>query len=113
MYNVDFFMRYKHDEDTWRGVTSSHPIPEFPVVVSQFEKNPHNYRRFYSISSYEGVINVKTINTYDLYMRDSLSKEEYVFYKDMETIIDSKSFDNLMDALNYLKDNYNVKINGV
>ena len=113
MYNVDFFMRYKHDDDTWRGVTAPHPITEFPVVVSQFEKNPHNYRRFYSISSYEGVINVKTINTYDLYIRDSLSKEEYVFYKDMETIIDSKSFDNLMDALNYLKDNYNVKINGV
>ena len=76
MFNLDFFIVSKHNEGTWRGVTTSHPIPEFPVEKSYFTKNPHNYRRFYSISSYENRITVKTINAYDLYIKDALYKDK-------------------------------------
>jgi hypothetical protein len=113
MYNVEFFTTYKHNEDTWRGVTGFHPIPAFSVEPSRFYENPHNYRRCYSFSSYDGVITVKILNSYDVYMKDKLGKAKYLFYKNFQLKEDSKSFDNINTALKYLEDNYNVKIKGV
>ncbi len=107
---VNYSIILKHDNAIFRGKTNTHKIPAYPIKETNFKKNPHNYRRMYSISSYNNKIILSINNIYDVYMRDKIT-DEFKLYKGFESELEKRTFNNLKDALTYLKEEYNVIIN--